>query len=298
MASRGCPCPVCNVPVTEFIKLFLSGDTSESETLRKELKLVKRRLAKERAQLQHTQKQLMALTEAEREDSQAAVAGPSRKELSSSRRQLENDIQELCATAALLLGDSPKQKAKSKRKPKDQARPSYRRHESAPLQSSPSFTESLTESLRSLLFDPPSTSNSITMPPAPTSSRPSSNRERNAESRTESPRRRRDEAHHYRNSPNRSSSIRLGRPSSGPYAPNNRRSNSSQPLVVYRPDPPTPPPASYGDPVDVSGPNNDGYAASPEPPSCRPRGEDSAMVIARQSVRNAPTPTRRRPLVS
>ena len=54
-----CPCPVCNKPIEEFVRLYISGDMSENERLKKELKSVKRKLAHERARLQQAQHQLL-----------------------------------------------------------------------------------------------------------------------------------------------------------------------------------------------------------------------------------------------
>ena len=304
VASRGCPCPVCNVPVNEFIKLFLTGDSSENETLRKELKLVKRRLAKERAELEKTRQELISLSRTEQEETQPA--GRTRQMSASSRMTLEKDLQDLCAAAALLLCDSPPSKPKSTTKPtrSREARPSYQRHESCPLQNSSSFPESG----RNFDMDPPSIPNSVSMPPAPRSSRRSSRR-RLEERRGESPRRRVNDIADSRSSPNRTASSRHR----GCPTPESRRSNSSPSVVVIRPpDPPTPPPPPpprspstpvRSNPADDSGSNSSISSLSgiqlftssradfDDPPSCRSPGADSIAG-------NAPTPTRRSPFIN
>lgn len=62
LLSRGpCPCPVCHKPVFDFIRLYISGDTSETEQLKKELKKTKHKLKNERERRQKMQQQLRAM---------------------------------------------------------------------------------------------------------------------------------------------------------------------------------------------------------------------------------------------
>ena len=54
-----CPCPVCNQPIEDFVRLYISGDSSENDRLKRELVSVKRKLAHERSQLQQAKQELL-----------------------------------------------------------------------------------------------------------------------------------------------------------------------------------------------------------------------------------------------
>lgn len=79
-----CPCPNCNQPIHEFVRLYISGDKTENDRLKKELKLVKRKLAHERSRLQQTQRNLLQLVTAD------AGRVPRNSERSSARRTSHN----------------------------------------------------------------------------------------------------------------------------------------------------------------------------------------------------------------
>jgi hypothetical protein len=79
-----CPCPVCNHPVLEFVRLYIAGDaTSETAKLRKEIKRVTKKLEKERLRLQHAEKKLQ-------ESSAIAIPKTSERAISAPRPRQGN----------------------------------------------------------------------------------------------------------------------------------------------------------------------------------------------------------------
>lgn len=193
VASRGCPCPVCNVPVEEFVKLFIDGDTNTVKKLKKELKLVKCKLARESLRLETTRQQLVAVTEAQQRENPC-----SSRLMESSRLALERDIQELVASASLVLDGPPPRRVERTRSTKRSKSRNLRRHDSCPV-SNPTVT---TEVCCSQQQDPPSILESVSMPPIPLSQRflqpgerrPTEPRQRRRSEQPQSPRRRPEDA--------------------------------------------------------------------------------------------------------
>jgi len=150
------PCPVCNRPIQEFVRLYISGDKSENERLRKELKTVKRKLANERLRLQQVERHLknstMVFTS---EDQPRSTSGPNLTRKPSAQtlgerfqrieQRLERSEQPIRRNSLRVVSNQSKNNPERRHPSRGRQRSSrYRRHELCPLYSdtsSPLSTE-------------------------------------------------------------------------------------------------------------------------------------------------------------
>eukprot|EP00797_Seminavis_robusta_P027976 Sro533_g161630.1 n/a (266) ;mRNA; r:26971-27768 len=156
----------------EFIRLYITGDKSENERLKKELKNAKKKLAKERVRLQRAQDELKAATGARERTSSTidrSISAPrSRRTFVPSNPfacggEENDDIQALCDTVRLLLA-MPSSPTPNRTITNAAAPRSYRAYESCPT------VDYGTTVVSASSTDPvvPSTDR-ISLPPPPTS---------------------------------------------------------------------------------------------------------------------------------
>jgi hypothetical protein len=150
-----CPCPVCNNPVLEFVRLYINGDTSETARLRKEIKHVKKKLEKERLRLQQAENRLQATAVATLKTNERAVsaprpqqgnAKPSSSLLSGCGPVDDDDMLDILNTVIQLLSSSTSPAESASR-----SLPITRRHRADPFRSispSPRRPESRNETMR------------------------------------------------------------------------------------------------------------------------------------------------------
>ena len=153
-----CPCPNCNQPIHEFVRLYISGDSTENDRLKKELKYTKRKLAHERSRLQQAQQDLLHSVTA------AAERVPRNSERSSTRRTPhQGERMQIRGTTGGSGSNRRPPIQRSESNSDSHAQPSsrnqssrYRRHESCP-----SYFDTGSDSDRERPVDPEPTNTAV-----------------------------------------------------------------------------------------------------------------------------------------